>query len=145
MQTVVTGDYAIIGIDLQIPASCDRPLVVFAVMDPSGNRVMTMSSSYTDSLPDLRHVDTVYCHIPFVPLTPGRYGLQFWIMQGGKLAAHYYEHPAVVPLEVCRSPARPDVPVDNKYGSTYAIRSWTTSAEVTMERDTYRRVAEELE
>ena len=129
VEEVASGGYAIIGLDLRIPPDCERPVVVLAVMDPLGNRIMTMSSSYTDSLPDLRKVNTVYCHLPFVPLNPGRYGLQVWIMQGGKLAAHYYEHPEVVPLHVCRPSTRPEVPVDNKYGSTYAIRSWSTSLE----------------
>jgi ABC-type polysaccharide/polyol phosphate transport system ATPase subunit len=129
VQEIASGDYAIIGVDLQIPSDCERPVVVLALIDALGNRVMTMSSSYSDSLPDLHGVNTVYCHIPFLPLNPGRYGLQFWIMQGGKLVAHYYEHPEVVQLHVCRPSERPEVPVDNQYGSTYAVRSWSTSRE----------------
>jgi|GEM_PF-5413209 len=142
VQEIASGDYAILGVDMDIPADCDRPVVVFAVFDRFGNRVMTISSSYSDSLPDLCRINRVYCHIPFLPLTPGQYGLRFWIMQGGKLAAHYYEHPAVVPLNVCRSRTRPDVPVDNKYGSTYAIRSWSTSAETAPENESHGPVIE---
>jgi len=133
VQEIASGDYTILGVDVDIPVDCDRPVLVFAVFDRFGNRVMTMSSSYSDSLPDLRTINRLYCHIPFLPLTPGHYGLQFWIMQGGKLAAHYYEHPVVVPLNVCRPRTRPDVPIDNKYGSTYALRYWSTSAETAHE------------
>ncbi|MCK5557951.1 MAG: ABC transporter ATP-binding protein [Candidatus Hydrogenedentes bacterium] len=139
VQEVASGDYAIIGVDLRIPQDCEDPVVVVAVIDPLGNRIMTMSSSYSDSLPNLHELNTVYCHIPFLPLNPGRYGLQFWVMQKGKLVAHYYEHPEVVPLHVCRPSTRPDVPVDNQYGSTYAIRSWSTSCEARVEEETFLR------
>jgi lipopolysaccharide transport system ATP-binding protein len=142
VREIASGDYAVIGVDVHIPAECERPVVVFAVLDRSGDRIMTMSSSYSDSLPDLHAVKRVYCHIPFLPLTPGQYDLQFWIMQGGKVATHYYEHPAVVPLNVRRSRSRRDVPVDNKYGCTYALRSWSTSAETPLANDNQSRVME---
>jgi len=144
VQEIASGDYAIIGVDLRIPSDCERPVVVLALMDALGNRVMTMSSSYTDSLPDLHEVNTLYCHIPFLPLNPGRYGLQSWIMQGGKLVAHYYEHPEVAQLHVCRPSERPEVPVDNQYGSTYALRAWSTSHETDLGEETFSRDSESL-
>jgi lipopolysaccharide transport system ATP-binding protein len=74
---VMCGHPLTLEFDLRLPQAVDTPQVGVGVDDHWGQRVFSVGSFLAaDDLPALPAGDiTVRCHIPAVPLTPGRYTL----------------------------------------------------------------------
>lgn len=78
---VVCGDPLTIEFDLKLERAADTPQLGAGVDDQWGQRVFSVGSFLApDDLPALpAGASTVRCHIPAVPLTPGRYTLSLSI------------------------------------------------------------------